>query len=311
MEMYIQELKKQLVQTTAELENVQNEQMFLTEDLAEVTQKLENRTKLNQEKVEKYNKELAIVKAVNNQKQATRNRLTKKLNDLVQHQTILEAKIADWLKEQDRLKDKTKKITEDIEDQTRKLALVEKDFEIQTGANEVQKERLAKTAELYQNRKTQFEELITDREVELTKAEKNLEREIELNIELAKRYKVLQAQKLATKDTLAGYYETRVSLEDTKAWTNRIITMENKYYDKTTQYYILRDEAHKAEYNTLQKEATDHIEKISEIEDTLRNGFGHLVDFLDKTDSGVQQIEDNRRKSMYAKLESLKLPQIV
>jgi hypothetical protein len=116
---------------------------------------------------------------------------------------------------------------------------------------------------------------------------------------------------LATKDTLAGYYETRVSLEDTKAWTNRIITMENKYYDKTTQYYILRDEAHKAEYNTLQKEATDHIEKISEIEDTLRNGFGHLVDFLDKTDSGVQQIEDNRRKSMYAKLESLKLPQIV
>jgi PIN domain nuclease of toxin-antitoxin system len=94
MEMYIQELKKQLVQTTAELENVQNEQMFLTEDLAEVTQKLENRTKLNQEKVEKYNKELAIVKAVNNQKQATRNRLTKKLNDLVQHQTVLEAKIA-------------------------------------------------------------------------------------------------------------------------------------------------------------------------------------------------------------------------
>ena len=70
MENHIQDLKKQLVETTAELENYQNEKLFLTEELIEVTKELEDRTKLNQEKVEKYSKELTMVQTVNNTKQA-------------------------------------------------------------------------------------------------------------------------------------------------------------------------------------------------------------------------------------------------
>ena len=85
----------------------------------------------------------------------------------------------------------------------------------------------------------------SEREEELKQAEDNLKREIDLNIELAKRYKILQAQQIATKDALAGFYESRVALEDTKVWFNRIINMENRYFDKTTEYYILRDKAHK------------------------------------------------------------------
>ena len=70
MENHIQDLKKQLVETTAELENYQNEKLFLTEELIEVTKELEDRTKLNEEKVEKYSKELTMVQTVNNTKQA-------------------------------------------------------------------------------------------------------------------------------------------------------------------------------------------------------------------------------------------------
>ena len=64
---------------------------------------------------------------------------------------------------------------------------------------------------------------------------------------------------MAVKDTLAAFYETRVSLEDTKAWFKSLINMENRYFDSTSKYYSLRDQVHKAEYQSLKKTATDHI----------------------------------------------------
>ena len=66
----------------------------------------------------------------------------------------------DWKKEQEKLKEKGKKINEDIVSQTRMIGLVENDFQIQVQANQTQQERLEKTKELYQNRKIQFEQLI-------------------------------------------------------------------------------------------------------------------------------------------------------
>ena len=46
-------------------------------------------------------------------------------------------------------------------------------------------------------------------------------------------------------DISAGFYETRVSLEDAQSWTNRITSMEKKFFDETTGYYALRDQTHK------------------------------------------------------------------
>jgi len=68
---------------------------------------------------------------------------------------------------------------------------------------------------------------------------------------------------MAVKDTLAAFYETRVALEDTKAWFKRLINMENRYFDSTSNYNSLRDEVHKAEYHHLQQTATNHIGKFT------------------------------------------------
>ena len=59
-----------------------------------------------------------------------------------------------------------------------------------------------KTRQLYENRKEQFDNLIQKRQEELDEAKQKLENEVKLNIEYAKRYKILQAKQIATKDAL-------------------------------------------------------------------------------------------------------------
>jgi hypothetical protein len=151
-------------------------------------------------------------------------------------------------------------------------------------------------------RKKQFEEIVAKKENDLEKAESNLDREVLLNIELAKRYKVLQIKQIATKDILAGFYEARVSLEDTKVWFDRILTMEKKYYIATSKHYLLRDQTHKAEYNDLRKVAAGHVEKVTLIESTLKDGFNQLSNFLSSIQSGINNIKSQRRQSMHVPL---------
>ena len=60
MEAHIADLKTQLAKITEELEQLNNEELFCTEELRDVTQKLADRTELNNKRVaemtEKLNK---------------------------------------------------------------------------------------------------------------------------------------------------------------------------------------------------------------------------------------------------------------
>ena len=55
----------------------------------------------------------------------------------------------------------------------------------------------------------------------------------------------IKAQHLAVKSNLTGFYETRVFLEESKVWMDRIINMESKYFDTTKEYFEKRDEVYK------------------------------------------------------------------
>ena len=87
-------------------------------------------------------------------------------------------------------------------------------------------------------------------------------------------------------------------------WFDRILAMEKKYFIATSKHYILRDEKHKAEYNDLRKAAAEHIKKVTLIEETLKDGFNQLSDFLNCVNSGVDNIKRERRKSMHVPLNT-------
>ena len=61
MEAHIADLKSQLAQITAELERLNNEELFCTEELQEVTQKLAERTELNNKRVAEMTQKLEKV----------------------------------------------------------------------------------------------------------------------------------------------------------------------------------------------------------------------------------------------------------
>ena len=61
MEAHIADLKSQLAQITAELERLNNEELFCTEELQEVTQKLAERTELNNKRVAEMTEKLEKV----------------------------------------------------------------------------------------------------------------------------------------------------------------------------------------------------------------------------------------------------------
>ena len=61
MEAHIADLKSQLAQITSELERLNNEELFCTEELQEVTQKLAERTELNNKRVAEMTKKLEKV----------------------------------------------------------------------------------------------------------------------------------------------------------------------------------------------------------------------------------------------------------
>ena len=79
------------------------------------------------------------------------------------------------------------------------------------------------------------------------------------NEKLAHEYKVIQTKEMAIKDTMAGFYESRVALEATKVWFAKLINMENRYFGKTSEINKLRDELHTAEYQNLQKANEEHV----------------------------------------------------
>ena len=62
MEAHIADLKTQLAQITAELERLNNEELFCAEELREVTQKLADRTELNNKRVAEMTEKLDKVK---------------------------------------------------------------------------------------------------------------------------------------------------------------------------------------------------------------------------------------------------------
>ena len=133
-------------------------------------------------------------------------------------------------------------------------------------ANETMEKRLKESQNHRAKRQSQFESMISDREQDREEAIERLRQEVVKNGELAHQYKVLQAKEMAVKDTLTAFHETRVSLEDTKAWFKSLINMENRYFDATSNFNSLRDQVHKAEYQHLKKTATNHIGKFRDLE---------------------------------------------
>jgi len=304
MTKHIRDLENDLSCATAELEQIQNEQLFVAEELQINIDEFDARKALNDDRTADFTSILTNLQEENNLKEKINLKLQKKLNDLVEHQLLLENRTSVSIEDQNRLKIKTEEIDEEIIERNRYLGLVENDFKIQLNANRIQSDRLDKTKELNSKRKKEFKLIFEKEENDLSKAETNLNREILLNIELSKRYKVLQAQQIKTKDILAGFYEARVGLEDTRMWFDRILAMEKKYFVATSKHYILRDEKHKAEYNDLRKAAAEHVKKVTLIEETLKEGFNQLSDFLNCVNSGVHNIKRERRKSMHVPLNT-------
>merc|ERR1711892_779109 len=168
--------------------------------------------------------------------------------DMEQHIADLTAQLNKAQTEYNQLQDEQLVVTAEYEQIAKKVAdqlkLVENDHQIQSDANVTQVARLDETQLIHQRRKAHFETLIDERKDQLNEAREALRNEVELNAELAKRYKVLQAQQLKVKANLSGFYETRVFLEETKVWMDRIITMESKYYDTTKDYFEKRDQVY-------------------------------------------------------------------
>ena len=244
MEQHIADLTAQLNEAQTEYNRLQNEKLEVTAEYEQIAKKLADRTEENQITCDKLNNTLRELTSENKEKKAENDMLERKLSSMMKHQGELEMRTRDLICQQKILSEKTVKVEAEIVDVTDQLKLVENDHQIQSDANVTQVARLEETQLIHQRRKAHFETLIDERKDQLNEAREALRREVELNAELAKRYKVLQAQQLKVKANLSGFYETRVFLEETKVWMDRIITMESKYYDTTKDYFEKRDQVY-------------------------------------------------------------------
>ena len=241
MEQHINDLTSQLEAAQKEYNKLQDEKLAVTTEYEQINKKLDDRTEKNARICEELNQILTTLSDENKVKKAENDSLTRKLESMMKHQAELEARTRDLICQQKILNDKTVKVDGEIVEVTEQLKLVENDHQIQNEANVTQVARLEETKQLHTRRKEHFDALIEERKTQLDQAKEALREEVELNAELAKRYKILQAQQLKVKSNLTGFYETRVFLEETKVWMDRIITMENKYYDTTKDYFEKRD----------------------------------------------------------------------
>ena len=97
---------------------------------------------MNDERVSKLTSELNLLQTENNEKQAVNDKLSRELEDLVEHQQLLESKTKESIEQQNILREKTIEIDDEITDLNKKLGLVENDHVIQVEANKVQNSRL-------------------------------------------------------------------------------------------------------------------------------------------------------------------------
>merc|ERR1712123_450742 len=283
---------------TEEYNQLQDEQLVVTAEYEQIAKKLADRTEENRVTCEKLNKVLNGLSSENKEKKAENDTLERKLSSMMKHQSELEMRTRDLICQQKILSEKTVKVDAEIVEVTDQLKLVENDHQIQSDANVTQVARLDETQLIHQRRKAHFETLIDERKDQLNEAREALRNEVELNAELAKRYKVLQAQQLKVKANLSGFYETRVFLEETKVWMDRIITMEGKYYDTTKDYFEKRDQVYQSQFKSLHDEAKRHIAHVVGIEQMLTDGSDDMGEFLLDIDQGQREIQKRRFESM-------------
>merc|ERR1712106_1193805 len=298
MEQHIADLTAQLNKAQTEYNELQNEQLVVTAEYEQIAKKLADRTEENRVTCEKLNKVLNGLSSENKEKKAENDTLERKLSSMMKHQSELEMRTRDLICQQKILSEKTVKVDAEIVEVTDQLKLVENDHQIQSDANVTQVARLDETQLIHQRRKAHFETLIDERKDQLNEAREALRNEVELNAELAKRYKVLQAQQLKVKANLSGFYETRVFLEETKVWMDRIITMESKYYDTTKDYFEKRDQVYQSQFKSLHDEAKRHIAHVVGIEQMLTDGSYDMGEFLLDIDQGQREIQKRRFESM-------------
>merc|ERR1711892_647757 len=298
MEQHIADLTAQLNKAQTEYNQLQDEQLVVTAEYEQIAKKLADRTEENRVTCEKLNKILNGLSSENKEKKAENDTLERKLSSMMKHQSELEMRTRDLICQQKILSEKTVKVDAEIVEVTDQLKLVENDHQIQSDANVTQVARLDETQLIHQRRKAYFETLIDERKDQLNEAREALRNEVELNAELAKRYKVLQAQQLKVKANLSGFYETRVFLEETKVWMDRIITMESKYYDTTKDYFEKRDQVYQSQFKSLHDEAKRHIAHVVGIEQMLTDGSDDMGDFLLDIDQGQREIQKRRFESM-------------
>ena len=142
---HVIDLEGQLSSATSELDKVRNCSLYVASELHEINCEFKKRQKLNEERITTSTDILKELKEQNSLKESINMKLQKKLNDLVEHQQLLENRTKESIEQQNELKIKTEKINENINELHTHLGLVENDYQIQVDANIVQKERLGIT----------------------------------------------------------------------------------------------------------------------------------------------------------------------
>ena len=89
--------------------------------------------------------------------------------------------------------------------------------------------------------------------------------EVLLNAQLAHEYKVLQTREMAVKNALAGFFETRVALQDTKAWFDRLMVMEQRMELRGSAGELLRSAVTPYIQNLSESHFPCHDDKIVDL----------------------------------------------
>jgi len=282
MDAYINKLRAEIKDLDAQLVDVKEKTETVKSDLGIVETELLERTNLNREEIDKLTSESNELNSSNAIKAKVKNDLQTKLDNLIEHEAELIQRTKDLKTQQVLLTEKREKVLADIEQHKERLKIVENDHKIQEEANNAMKDRL-KDAQIHaQKRQEQFEKLISDREHQKKVSMDRLRDEVLLNAQLAHEYKVLQTREMAVKNALAGFFETRVALQDTKAWFDRLMVMEQRYFEKTSNTNQIREKLHLAEFSDFKKDAERHIERVSQIEQSLDKGVRELTGFLEQ-----------------------------
>lgn len=282
MDAYIDKLRAEIKDLDAQLVDVKEKTETVKTDLGIVETELLERTNLNREEIDKLTSESNELNSSNAIKAKVKNDLQTKLDNLIEHEAELIQRTKDLKTQQVLLTEKREKVLADIEQHKERLKIVENDHKIQEEANNAMKDRL-KDAQIHaQKRQEQFEKLINDREHQKKVSMDRLRDEVLLNAQLAHEYKVLQTREMAVKNALAGFFETRVALQDTKAWFDRLMVMEQRYFEKTSNTNQIREKLHLAEFSDFKKDAERHIERVSQIEQSLDKGVRELTGFLEQ-----------------------------